>query len=197
MQQAEKTLTEAAVSESLVDRILDGDAGAEIEMVERYQKGLGVMLFNRARDREIAQDVAQETWVLVLQKIRDNQLRDRKKLAAFIIQIAKNQLIMRQRNNQRHDAVSGDEAPEPVDTGFSPDKALGHAQLGQSVATMLGELSIDRDRELLKRFYLIGDDKQSLCEEFDLTPAHFDRVMFRARERFRSLWEKNIGSKYF
>ena len=197
MQQAEKTLSEAAVSESLVDRILSGDPGAEIEMVERYQKGLGVMLFNRARDRDIAQDVAQETWVLVLQKIRDNQLRDRKKLAAFIIQIAKNQLIMRQRNNQRHDSVSDDEAPEAVDTGFSPDKALGQAQLGQSVASMLSELSVDRDRELLKRFYLIGDDKQSLCEEFDLTPAHFDRVMFRARERFRSLWEKNIGSKYF
>ena len=50
-----KVPNEASVSASLVERILSGDAAAEAEMVKRYQKGLGVMLFNRSRDRYLAE----------------------------------------------------------------------------------------------------------------------------------------------
>lgn len=191
-----KIPSEASVSESLVERILSGDSSAEAEMVKRYQKGLGVMLFNRSRDRYLAEDVAQETWVLVLNKLRSDKLRDRRRLAAFIIQIAKNQLIMRQRSQKNHGSVDEEGSDSLHDTKLSPEQELGRAQLGQSVTTMLDELKVDRDREMLRRFYLIGDEKDQLCEEFELTPAHFDRVLYRARERFKSLWEESIGNKY-
>jgi len=191
-----KVPSEASVSENLVERILSGDVDAEAEMVTRYQKGLGVMLFNRSRDRFLAEDVAQETWLLVLNKLRGDELRDRRRLAAFIIQIAKNQLIMRQRSQKNHGSVDEDGGDTLPDTKLSPEQELGRAQLGQSVATMLGELKVDRDREILKRFYLVGDEKDQLCDEFDLSPAHFDRVLYRARERFKSLWEESIGNKY-
>jgi len=191
-----KVPSEASVSESLVERILSGDTNAEEEMVKRYQKGLGVMLFNRSSDRSLAEDIAQETWVLVLNKLRGNELRDRRRLAAFIIQIAKNQLIMRQRSSKNHESVNEEEGSYLSDPKPSPEQALGRAQLGQSVSAMLDELKVDRDREILRRFYLVGDEKDQLCEEFDLTPAHFDRVLYRARERFKSLWEESIGNKY-
>ncbi|RBP49136.1 RNA polymerase sigma factor [Arenicella xantha] len=190
-----KAPSEASVSHQLVARILDGDLSAEREMVERYQRGLGVMLFNRARDRELANDIAQDTWVLVLQKIRDNQLRDQSKLAAFIIQIAKNQLIMRMRSRAKQQFVTEDEVGEMRDPGLSPDKMMVNEQLGECVTSLMGELKVDRDRQILQRFYLVGDDKDALCEEFGLSHAHFDRVLYRARERFKSLWHENVGKR--
>jgi len=186
--EAIKVPSEASVSERLVTSILSGNSEAEIEMIERYQKGLGVMLFNRSRDRQLAEDVAQETWVLVLQKVRENQLRDKRKLAAFIVQIAKNQLIMRQRARQRHNHVGEDEAGEIVDQGSTPEQSYVDAQLGHTVQRLLAEMTVDRDRELLNSFYLKGEDKQVLCERYELSPAHFDRVMYRARERLKTIW---------
>jgi RNA polymerase sigma-70 factor (ECF subfamily) len=175
--------------------MLDGDQSAEQEMVERYQRGLGVMLFNRARDRQLADDIAQDTWVLVLQKVRDNQLRDQTKLAAFIIQIAKNQLIMRMRSGSKRTFVTEDEVGEMPDSGKTPEQQLANEQLGDCVASLMGQLKVDRDREILQRFYLVGDDKQALCDEFGLSHAHFDRVLYRARERFKSLWQQNQAQR--
>ena len=148
-----KVPSEASVSESLVERIISGDASAETEMVSRYQRGLGVMLFNRSRDRYLAEDVAQETWILVLKKLRNDELRDRRKLAAFIIQIAKNQLIMKQRSQKNHGSVDGEDHDYLPDDKPSPEQALGKAQLGKSVARMLDELKVDRDKELFCLLY--------------------------------------------
>jgi len=190
-------MTEAEVSAGLVDRILNGDRAAETEMVKRYERGLGVMLYNRSHDAALASDVAQETWLLVLQKVRNNQLRDKKKLAAFIIQIAKNQLIMSQRKASKVQMVSEDGASEVIDEGVSPEQALVNSQLGHCVSRLLDELTVERDKQILQRFYLVGDDKHELCAEFNLTSAHFDRVLYRARARLKTLWEENSGSKYF
>ena len=61
-----------------------------------------------------------------------------------------------------------------------------------------------RDQDLLKRFYLSGDTKGDLCAEYGLTDSHFDRVIFRARQRFKSIWEshknfidnQNLGERF-
>jgi hypothetical protein len=37
------------------------------------------------------------------------------------------------------------------------------------------------------RFYLHEESKEELCEMFGLSDLHFNRVIFRARERFREL----------
>ena len=46
-----------------------------------------------------------------------------------------------------------------------------------------------RDREIIKRFYLDEEDKAEICRSMGLSPLHFDRVMFRARQRVRVLLE--------
>ena len=51
-------------------------------------------------------------------------------------------------------------------------------------------VSSDRDREILFRFYLAEDDKERICRDLGLTAVHFNRVLFRARERFRELYRK-------
>jgi len=67
--------TEASIAKQLVERIIAGDSSAETEMVERYHRGLVAMLYNRSKDRNLAEGVAQDTWILVLQKVRNQELR--------------------------------------------------------------------------------------------------------------------------
>ncbi len=184
--------SEAKVATVLVNRILSGDMSAETEMVERYGRGLRFMLRRRANNTAIAEDVAQETWRIVIEKIRAGALRDSSKLSAFIVQIGKNQLLMffRSKKNQ---TISSDEANEEViPLRQQPQQLLEKHNLKLVVNTLISELKKPRDRELLMRFYLREEDKETICHDFELSELHFNRVLFRARQRFKQLWLKMV-----
>jgi hypothetical protein len=55
---------------------------------------------------------------------------------------------------------------------------------------MLDEMPAARDREVLVRFYLNDEEKDRICQELHLSHEHFNRVIFRARNRFRALLEQ-------
>jgi RNA polymerase sigma-70 factor, ECF subfamily len=46
---------------------------------------------------------------------------------------------------------------------------------------------VPRDRRLLRGYYVLDQDKEALCQELELSQEHFDRVLHRARARFREL----------
>lgn len=181
---------EAQIAADLVERIISGDASAETQMVHRYQKGLITMLRVRSRDTAVADDITNETWSLVLVKIRGNELRDSSKLAAFILQIGRNLLLMHYRKNQKHKYESEDAIVNTATSDPSPEQQLENKQLGVTLGRVLGELKQERDRQILRRFYVDQEEKDVLCDELGLSHQHFDRVLFRARERFRALIAK-------
>ena len=51
-------------------------------------------------------------------------------------------------------------------------------------------MPVARDRDLLWRYYVLEHDKVSLCHAYTLSFEHFDRVVHRARIRFKELVEK-------
>jgi DNA-directed RNA polymerase specialized sigma24 family protein len=58
-------------------------------------------------------------------------------------------------------------------------------------------MPVERDRELLIRFYVHDQDKQKICRELGLKSLHFNRVLFRAKNRFRKLLEESAGAADF
>ena len=180
--------SEADVSKVLVARIVSGDESAETEMIQRYHRGLTVALFRIANDHQIVEDAIQETWIVVISKVRTEQLRDTSKLAAFIIQTGRNQLTMQFRKQSRSGYVSEADAPEAVDKGLTPEQSIQNTQKNKLITQVFIDMNQERDSVILKKFYLTGASKQTLCEELDLSPAHFDRVIYRARARFKKIW---------
>ncbi|MEM8501228.1 MAG: sigma factor [Pseudomonadota bacterium] len=179
--------SEAKTAASIVNRILEGSKAAEGEMVQRYERGLKLMLLHRAGDAALADDVSQETWSLIIRKIRDGELRDHTKLAAFIVQTGKNLLLMEYRNRSKYQTVDYADI-DLVDTGTSnADTEIEEQELASTVRQLLSEMSIDRDRDLLYRFYIREESKDTLCSEYEMSQLHFNRVLHRARRRFRAL----------
>jgi len=74
----------------LVARIVDGDAGAEAELVAIFERPLRAMIWFRVRDAEAARDLVQDVFVAALQGLRRKQLLEPSRLAAFLHGIAKN-----------------------------------------------------------------------------------------------------------
>jgi DNA-directed RNA polymerase specialized sigma24 family protein len=74
-------------------------------------------------------------------------------------------------------------------------RTLIREEADQAVRTMIMELRNPRDRELLHRFYILQQEKPLVCQSMALPSEHFDRVISRARKRFRELIEgKRAGA---
>ena len=177
---------EAAIS--LVTRVRSGNLQAEAEMVERYNRGLRFLLRRKARDPHQAEDFLQETWAVALEKIRGDGITNPGRLAGYLCGIANNlahsdaRRVNRQRTSANSEIVDlvADDSPSPF-TQVSRAEVCGH------VRTLLDDLSKERDREILKRFYVQEENKESICRSLEVDSAHFNRVLFRARQRFKDL----------
>ena len=176
----------------LVERIQQGDKDAERALVEKYQRGIFAILKNRCSDHQICQDVSQETWFLVIKKVRQGELRDPRRLSGFVTQIARNQLTMALRSTTKESQVSSSLDMELKDNRFAPEPNIENKQLGLAMAKLLANMGRTRDRELILRFYYYGDSKAELCQRFELSPASFDAVLARARNRFKERWQNVV-----
>ena len=181
---------------TLVRRIQAGDPAAESELVARFSHGLLLMLRRLVRNPALADDLHQETLALVLAKIRGGEVREPERLAAFLRSTARNLFIADRRKEARYRAFDeGEEEglrPLPVRAGSDPaplDRVLAEEEARQ-VQRLLDELRFDRDRQLLIRFYLSDDSKEEICEDLEIEPLRFNKVLFHARERLRELWER-------
>jgi RNA polymerase sigma-70 factor (ECF subfamily) len=177
----------------LVERIVAGDTGAEAELVTRFSRGIGLMLLKHTDDPQLARDLSQDTFVIALRKLRAGDLRNRNCLGAFIRQTAINLSIQYFRKQRRfiHSAdgiIQLQVAPKDR-TEEKLDRRITRAMLED----ILEQLTMPRDRELLRRFYLHDEDKDSICEQLNLSAQHFDRVLHRAKQRMRELIEQQTG----
>jgi RNA polymerase sigma-70 factor (ECF subfamily) len=171
----------------LVGRIETGDRFAETELIERYAKGVRLILLKRTGNPQLANDLCQDTFVVALRKLRAGELKHRRSLAAFVRRIAVNISIDHFRKEKRY--IQSDDGMISLHLSHSDRKAQTVDDLTVRLAIdgALDMLAVDRDREILRRFYLADEDKAQICAELDLTTTHFDRVLYRARNRLREL----------
>ncbi len=179
---------EEEAAAALVRRIRAGDAAAESEMVERYSRGLLFMLRRRTGDPALADDLHQEAFRIVLLRLRGEGIGQPERLSAFILQTAKNLFLGDWRKRTRRgEGYDVEEAPEPADPAPGQlDRVVREEEAGL-VRRLIGELDTERDRQILLRFYVAEEDKERICADLGLSSLHFNRVLFRARERFKKL----------
>ncbi len=173
----------------LVTGIQAGDRAAESELVSRYRRGVQVILRRTLNSQDI-EDLWQEVFVLVIEKIRADGVREPERLSGFICSLARNLALGALRKMPPAGATPGaDQDTELEDPADGPLRHLLRQEDNRAVQRVLAELPALRDRQLLIRFYLKEEPKDRLCREYGISSLHFNRVLHRARARFRELWE--------
>ena len=179
----------AVIAGRLVNKIQTGDQRAEAEFVKVYSDSLMSILLNKVQDPDIARDCYQKTLLITLRKIRAGDIRKPESIFAFLSSTAVNVVITHRRYENRYTNL-GDRVFQL--TGGADDAATREKDsetINLLLKNLLNQLPIPRDREILQRFYLHEEDKKSICRDFGLKSEHFDRVLYRAKQRVRLLLE--------
>ena len=180
---------EAEIAASLVARIRAGDAEAEHTLVERYRRGIHYQLRKMTTNHALCEDLSQDTLCLVLEKVRAGEVREPRHLSSYIRNTARNVYIADYRKKNRRGElghpVPGDDL---VDKSPDPQANAERAQVAGLVHAVIEQMSTERDRLILYRFYVLQEDKTSVCSYLQIDPELFNRVLYRARRRFKELW---------
>ncbi len=68
---------------------------------------------------------------------------------------------------------------------------MDHEQLAKCVRDLMDHLPVQRDREVLERFYLREEPRTSIRESLKLTDMQFNQVLWRARQRFGDILRRH------
>src|SRR5262249_6277580 len=179
-------------SPSLADRIRAGDGAAERELIDRFSRGVRMILRNAGVHTSAVDDLHQETFRIALEKIRGGELRSATGLGGFIASLARNLAtdhFRRGRHLTTNDPAALESIPSPEP---GPLDRIVDGELVRCVRKVLEELGTERDREILRRFYLSSEAKEKICEDWGVSSLQFNRILYRARERYRELYETAV-----
>lgn len=150
----------------------------------RYSRSIVAQLRRITRDPELADDLHQETFRAVLLRLRDRGLRDARQLGAYVHQTARNlALAERRKSARRPGPLTAFALESAADPGDDPLTSLLRGERNECVRGALGRLRRSRDRELLLRLYVAGDDREAIRRDLGVSALHFNRLLFRARKR--------------
>ena len=151
--------------------------------------GLKALLERHCRSAAVAEDLLSEALETSLRKLRNGEIAEPEKLVGYVYRVALNHW-----RNLRRSPQATREGSAGLDMVADDDPAatvpIERAHWAKLMREVLGELPTARDRELIVAFYLEEQDKEAVCARLGLTGEHFNRVIHRARERFRELLEQ-------
>lgn len=202
--------------ETLVARLRLGDEAAFDELVTKHHRALIRMAMGYVADREVAEEVVQDTWIAVIGSL--NRFEGRSSLRTWIFGILIHKAKDRGMREKRHMTFSAfesfdDEHEEAVDPSRfhqsgewaghwafppqpwddqTPEKLLASKQavsaMNQAIEALPGTL-----KDVLILRDVDGLESQEVCELLRITETNLYVRLHRARERVRRAVEAYLG----
>src|SRR5262249_52977575 len=191
------SMDKASGRSDLVGRIRGGGREAENELVEGYNRAGKRSIRPAVGDLSVADDLYQETFCIIIEKIRGGDIREAERLPGFVCGVARNQVIKHfQRAARQERMTETEEAVSLPCQAHDQLEELLRKESADIVRQILKEMNNERDVQVLFRFYLEEDDKEQICADLGLSSLQLNLVVHRARERYRELYERIIRDKW-
>ena len=198
--------------DALIARLRHGDEGAFDELVNQHHSALIRMAMGYVADREVAEEVVQDTWMAVIESL--NRFEGRSSLRTWICGIlihkAKDRGVREKRHTTFSDFASHDDdqdeavdpsrfqqtgewaghwafPPQPWDDQ-TPEKLLASQQAVNAMQRAIEVLPATLKEVLFLRD-VKGVDAKEVCELLNITETNLYVRLHRARERVRAAIE--------
>lgn len=185
-----------ATDQEVVEHARDGRESAYRELVRRYQRPVFSLIYRMVRDRELAEDLSQETFVKVLNAI--DRYRPEFKFSSWVFKIANNAAIDHLRRKEL-DTLSLDGGPDATtaerveatalqigDTTESPLDELEARELGSAIERAIGKLRPEYQTCIILR-HVEGRPYDEIADILGLPLGTVKTYIHRARAELREL----------
>jgi RNA polymerase sigma-70 factor (ECF subfamily) len=162
----------------LVKKAQGGDRDALSELWDEITPKLFGYLINVTRDKVLAEDLLQSTWLKAMQALPQYQLRGIG-ISSWLFAIARNECRQNWRKNKEEIGI------DPVDHDQA-DKKTDTLQNEMLIDQLLSSLAPD-DKELLRLRYIAGLDLKEIAKLLNINAiaarVRMHRAIARAREQ--------------
>ena len=173
---------------ALIQRILAGDESAFASLVRKYQKQIHAYAWRKTRDFQIAEDITQETFLQVYQKL--GTLEDPTLFLKWLYAIVNHLCIAWFRKNQVHAESFKETHIWEIETeAYSRYVAAEHAKMTAEtqrdlVENLLVKLK-EKDREVITLHYFEDMTSSQISEFLGISENTVKSRLRRARQRLK------------
>lgn len=171
----------ALSDEQLVKKIIQGETYFFEEVVTRYRKQVFSICYRMVRQREEAEDLAQEVFVKTYRSLK--QYNPDHKFASWILKIATNTSIDALRK-KKLDTMPLEEEIETHREDLSAEKTFLQEEARQEIEGAIGRLSPEH-RIVVLLYHQQGKSYQEIADILDIPLSMVKNRLFRARKTLK------------
>lgn len=166
----------------LLSAYLSGDGNAISLLIERHKKRVTEYIRMMVKDRDVADDIFQETFIKVVRFIDEGRYTDNGKFLSWVLRIAHNQVIDYFRQNKQQNKITECDAGFDIlgTLKFSNDTVedrMVSSQIESDVRKLIEYLPEEQKQVVTMRYY----DDLSFKEIAELTQVSINTALGRMR----------------
>ena len=166
----------------LLHAYLAGDHSAISRLIDRHRKRVSDYIYLMVKDREIADDIFQETFIKVVKFLDEGRYTDNGKFLSWVLRIAHNQVIDHFRHSKQQNKISETEAGYDIlgTMRFSDDNVediMVNNQIQEDLRRLIDTLPEEQRQVVIMRYY----DNLSFKEIAEQTEVSINTALGRMR----------------
>ena len=181
----------------LLNHYLSGDRSAISQLIERHSRRVKDYIHMMVKDRDVADDIFQETFIKAVRVIDEGRYTDNGKFLSWILRIAHNQVIDHFRAQRLNKSVSEAEAGYDVlGTLKLSERTVEDSMVCEQIerdVRALVELLPSEQREVVIMRYFSGLSFKEIAEQTDVSiNTALGRMRYALINLRRMIKEKNL-----
>lgn len=176
-----------SLDSDLVVEVRKGNSIAEAELYERYSARIYFLALSELHSKTDAEDIRAETFLRVIQALRQDKLRSNASLPSFIVGIALNVIREHNRRGSKTQQFDGNEVNLAGDS--SAETAFLDHETRESVLEVIKHLK-PREREFLRMYYYEELSKEAISRSLGIKEERMRLIKSRALKAFQSMYER-------
>ena len=181
----------------LLNHYLSGDRSAMSQLIERHSRRVRDYINMMVKDRDLADDIFQETFIKAVRVIDEGRYTDNGKFLSWILRIAHNQVIDYFRAQRQDKSVSESEAGyDMLGTLRFAERTVEDSMVSEQIerdVRALIELLPTEQREVVMMRYFSGLSFKDIAEQTDVSiNTALGRMRYALINLRRMIKEKNL-----
>ncbi|HYV90421.1 MAG TPA: sigma-70 family RNA polymerase sigma factor [Chitinophagales bacterium] len=167
--------------EALVQQYLQGNEPSLELLIRRHKSKVFTSIFMFVRDRYLAEDLFQDTFMKAVRKLRSGEYHEEGKFLPWVMRIAHNLCIDYYRKTKRMPMITTQDGSDIFSvlkfSNGNPEKEFMHKQSHEKVREMIDRLPIEQKEVVILRHWA----DLSFKEISDLTGVSINTALGRMR----------------